>query len=148
MTNVQFQGNTPQEYLNTPLKYIVQIQGTRFDPLLNASTNQTIQPEPSMTVGEVKELTKHQRFDVTALVKEVREPRKVTDTRSVVDIIIMDESAQHYTVQELKWSYWTDTPPNADQCATIGILRESEVSRTPLSFFALDGKKTDRGYKV
>ena len=28
MTNVQFQGNAPQEYLHTPLKFVVQIQGS------------------------------------------------------------------------------------------------------------------------
>ena len=60
----------------------------------------------------------------------------------------MDESASQYTVQELKWSYWMSTPPNTEQSATITILRESEGKGKPLSFFALDGKKTDRDFLV
>ena len=143
MTHVQFQENTPQEYLHTPLKFVVQIQGSKFDSLLNTSPDQLVQPEPSTTLSEIKELTNHQRFDVTALVKSVSQPRNVTDNRCVVDIIIMDESASEYAVQELKWSYWMNIPPNTEQSATITILRESEGNPKPLSFFALDDKKTD-----
>ena len=105
MTNVQFQGNCPQEYLHTPQTFVVQIQGSKVDSLLNTSTHQLVQPQPSMALSEIKDLTKHQRFYVTALVKPVGEPRNVTDDRSVVDIIIMDESANECGVQQLKWSY-------------------------------------------
>ena len=101
-----------------------------------------------MTLIEIKELTKHQRFDVTALVKSVSEPRTVGSDRCVVDIIIMDESASDFAVQQLKWSYWMNLPPNTEESATITILRESEGKGKPLSFFALDDKKTDRGFLV
>ena len=148
MTNVQFQGNCAQEYLHTPQKFVIQIQGSKFDSLLNTSTHQIVQPQPSMTLKEIKDLTKHQRFDVTALVKSVGQPRNATDNRCVVDIIIMDESASEYAVQQLKWSYWMNMPPSTEQSATITILRESEGKEKPLSFFALDGKKTDKGFPV
>ena len=134
MTNVQIQGNAPQEYLHTPLKFVIQMQGSSFDPLLNTHSDRIVQPEPSMTLSEIKELQKHQRLDVTALVKTVREPRKVTDTRCVVDVVIMDESARDYAVQDLKWSYWMNIPPEKEQSATLTLLRESEGKRKPLFF--------------
>ena len=83
MTNVQFQGNAIQEYMHTPLKVVVQMQSSKFDPILNASANQVVQPQPSMTLSEVKELTKRQRFDVTALLESVSEPRKKKRKRQV-----------------------------------------------------------------
>ena len=98
MTNVQFQGNAPQEYLHTPLKFVVQILGSKFDPLLHTSADQIVQHQPSMALSEIKELTQHQRFDVTALVKTVSEPRNAATTRCVFDITIMDESASEYAV--------------------------------------------------
>ena len=61
-----------------------------------------MQPQPSMALSDIKELTQHQRVDVTALVKTVSEPRNVANNRCVFDIIIMDESASEYDVQELK----------------------------------------------
>ena len=83
MTNVQFQANAPQEYLHTPLKFVVQIQGSKIDSLLNSSTDQIVQPQPSMTLSEIKELSKHQRFDVTALVKSVGGSRTVANDRNL-----------------------------------------------------------------
>ena len=148
MSMVQFQGNAQQEYMHTPVKLVVQIQGSKFDPLLNDKADQTMQPQPSMTLSEIKELTKHQRFDVTALVKSVGAQKKGNQNRCVVDITIMDESSSDLPVQELKWSYWMNMPPTTEESATITILRESEGLDKPLSFFALDGKKAARGILV
>ena len=60
----------------------------------------------------------------------------------------MDESATEYTAQELRWSYWMSVPTNPEDSAKITILHENEANQKPLSFFALDGKKTDRGFLV
>ena len=145
MSNVQLNGNTQQEFMNTPQKFVVLIPGTKFDPLLNSNTNQIVQPEPSMTLREIKDLTQRQRFDVTALVKSISEVRKATQERSVVDIVLMDESSTEKTVQQLKWCYWMNTIPSAEQNTHMKMFRESESQGKPLSFFALDGKKLKVG---
>lgn len=148
MSKVQFQSNAQQEYLHTPLKFVVQIQGSKFDPIMKKNADQIVQPEPSMTLSEIKELTKHQRFDVTALVTSVGEPKDVRQDRCPVDITIMDDSAIDYDVQELKWTYWVNTKPNSQESATIDILRDCEGNNKPLSFFGFEGKKTERGFQV
>ena len=148
MSKVQFQSNTHQEYLHTPLKFVIQIQGSKFDPILKKNADEKVQPEPSMTLSEIKELTKHQRFDVTALVTSVSEPTDVKRDRCPVDITIMDDSAIDCDVQELKWTYWVDKYQNAQESATIDILRDSAAKNRPLSFFGFEGKKTDRGFQV
>ena len=135
MSKVQFQSNTQQEYLHTPLKFVVQIQGSKFDPILKKNADEKAQPEPSMTLSEIKELTKHQRFDVTALVTSVSDPTDVKRDRCPVDITIMDDSAIDCDVQELKWTYWVNKKPNAQESATIDILRDCADKNRPLSFF-------------
>ena len=127
--------------MNTPQKFVALISGTKFDPLLNSNTNHIVQPEPSMTLREIKDLTQRQRFDVTALVKSISEVRKATEERSVVDIVLMDDSSTEKTVHQLKWCYWMDTIPSSEQTAHMKMFRESESQGKPLSFFALDGKK-------
>ena len=44
MSNVQLNGNMQQEFMNTPQTFVVLIPGTKFDPLLNSSTGQHVQP--------------------------------------------------------------------------------------------------------
>ena len=94
-----------------------------------------------MTIREVKELTRYQRFDITALVASVGEMRNATQERGVVKVTIIDDSAAESTVQELTWSLWTNINPTKEESATIDILRENVGTNKPISFFALDGKK-------
>ena len=104
MTSVQFQTNVKQEYMHTPLKCMVQIASSKFDPLLKSKDDQIIQAQPGMTIREVKELMQHQRFDITALVASVGEMRNATQERGVVKVTIIDDSAAESSVQELTWS--------------------------------------------
>ena len=141
MTSVQFQTNVKQEYMHTPLKCMVQIASSKFDPLLKSKDNQSIQAQPGMPIREVKQLMQHQRFDITALVASVGEMRNATQERGVVKVTIIDDSAAESTVQELTWSLWTNINPTKEERATIDILRENIGTNKPISFFALDGKK-------
>ena len=100
-----------------------------------------------MTIREVKELMQHQRFDVTALVASVGEIRNANQERCVVKVTIIDDSAAQSTVQELNWSFWTNTNATSQERATMDILRESVGTNKPISFFALDGKKRRTAFK-
>lgn len=148
MSKVEFQAGVQQEYLHTPLKFSVDLKKTKFDPLVNHGHGQVIQPEPAMTLSEVKELQQNQRFDVTALVSNISKPRNPTSNRMVQDVHIIDQSAGDAKVQELKWSFWSDSVPTARDRATINILREAQKAQQPLSFFALNGKKSPKGYSI
>ena len=51
-----------------------------------------IQPQPSMTLFDINELTQNQRFDVTALVEEVDEPQSTKNSRSRQSIKLIDNA--------------------------------------------------------
>ena len=142
LSRVQFQANAQQEFIHTPLKLLVQLGRSSLDPLLSQEDGQVVQPEPGMTLSDIKGLRQHQRFDVTALVSEVGETRNATTERQVTDIRIIDQSAPDSKVQEIKWSYWTNLIETQQESATMQILREAAGSGEALSFFALDGKST------
>ena len=144
LSRVQFQANAQQEFIHTPVKLLVQLGRSSLDPLLSQEDGQVVQPEPGMTLSDIKGLRQHQRFDVTALVSEVGETRNATTERQVTDIRIIDQSApgrkldESSKVQEIKWSYWTNLIETQQESATMHILREAAGSGEALSFFALD----------
>ena len=140
MSNVHFVNKSAQEYVHAPIKFVVDLGKTKMDPLMSQGDGQSIQAEPAMTLTEVKELQQHQRFDVTALVAEVGEPRPISSTRKVRDIQIIDHSfASESKVQQIKFGFFYDEGEK-NSSATIDILRQAEGSAEPVSFFGLDGK--------
>ena len=94
MRDVKFQTATAQEYLHTPQKFVVNQNTTKFDPLMSRAQGEVVQGQPSMTLSEINDLTQNQRFDVTALVEQVGDPRpaKNNRVRRVVKIIDQDGS--------------------------------------------------------
>jgi hypothetical protein len=151
LSKVRMHNNTQKQYLHTPCKFVVQIQGSSFDPLVGAKPGQTIQAEPAMDLSNIRDLTQHQRFDVTALVASVGEPHSAPTAagdRCVIAVTIIDQSEPGSTVQELQWNYWMNAPPTAQERATINILQSCEGSDRPLSFFALAAKKTVAGFLI
>ena len=148
MSSVQFPISVNQQYIHTPLKMIVDMNGSKFDPIMKTNADEVIQAQPGMTLSEVKELMQNQQFDITALVSNLGKMRKATQDRSVMEVTIIDNSASESKVQQLKWSLWTDLTPTREDSATIDILRNSIETNTPLSFFALNGKKTLKGFQV
>ena len=52
-----------------------------------------LQAQPSMTLAETKQLQQSQRFDVTAIIASISDsPRPGTETRRVVDVLLLDAS--------------------------------------------------------
>ena len=56
MSAVHFQSNTAQEYLHTPLKFVVDLSRTKLDPLLSRAEGQLLQAQPSSSLSEISEL--------------------------------------------------------------------------------------------
>jgi hypothetical protein len=92
MSAVHFQSNCAQEYLHAPLKFVVDLSRTKLDPLLSKEDGQVIQAQPSLTLSEINELQQNQRFDVTALVEKVSDPRPTQNNRIRRHIQIIDQS--------------------------------------------------------
>ena len=148
VTKVALLTDTKQQFLHCPLKAVVDLGKTHADPLLAGTCGVTnLQAQPPMTLNQIQELTVYQRFDVTALVAGVdNNPRDVTPNRKVIDVRLLDASGPGGKAQEVKVSFFYNHPPDAATRATMDILRES--SNEALSFFALQGKRTDSGFSV
>ena len=145
MSKVQFHAGMKPEYVHTSLKLTVNLGSTKFDPVMQQQDGETIQPEPAMTLSEIKELSSKQRFDVTALVSGMEEPRPQRDDRMVRNITLIDQSAAGDKVQQLSWGFWTAPKPSVSESAMIDILREAVDQKKPLSFFGLEGKQGNNG---
>ena len=149
MSAVHFQSNTAQEFMHTPLKFVVDLSSTRLDPLLSRAEGQIIQAQPGLTISEINELQQSQRFDVIALVEQVGDPvptQKAGRVRRQIQII--DQSAPDSKVQETKFSFFCDTEPSEKDLATINILQEVAGTTEPLTFFGLSGKKINQGFAI
>jgi len=68
MSQVEFYPNAAQAYLHAPLKLVVNLSRTKFDPVMNRTDGQEFQAQPAMTLSEIQELQQNQFFDATALV--------------------------------------------------------------------------------
>ena len=145
MSAVHFQSNTAQEFVHTPLKFVVDLSSTRLDPLLSRAEGQIIQAQPCLTLSEINELQQSQRFDVIALVEQVGDPvptQKAGRVRRQIQII--DQSAPDSKVQETKFSFFCDTEPSQKDLATVNILQQVAGTTEPLTFFGLSGKKSTK----
>ena len=148
MTRVCLLTDNKQQFLHCPLKMVVDLGKTHTDPLLSGTCGVTnLQAQPPMTLREIQELTVYQRFDVTALVAGVDDnPRDVTPNRKVIDVRLLDASGPDGKAQEVKVSFFYNHPPDEATCATMDILRAN--NNEALSFFSLQGKRTDSGFSV
>ena len=140
MTVVKFQTATPQEYIHTPQMFVVNLSTTKWHPLMSRTEGQIIQPQPRMTLSEIKELTQNQRFDVTALVEEVEEPRPTKNDRMRRNIKLIDQSGSDTIVYETKFSLFLDTNPGPNGSVMIDRLRNAEGEAQPLTFIGLSGR--------
>lgn len=148
MSRVKFQGNTAQEYVHTPQKFVVNLSLTKFDPLVSKVQGGVIQAQPSMTLSEMSDLKQNQRFDVTALVEQVGDPQPVKNNRVRRIVKLIDQAESDSKVQETKWTFFSHARSDKADSATIDILQQSAGSNQPLTLFALSGKKLGSGFSI
>ena len=149
MGKTRLKTEVQQQYIHSPVKVVVDISGSRFDPLegsVNGDAEQ-LAAEPPMTVADCVGLAQSQQFDVTALVEDVSPVREVNDTRVVRDVILVDGSKIKEKLQQLKLSFYyaRDTSPKDLEC--LKMLHNAAGTTTPLSFFGIQGKKNSQGFK-
>ena len=92
MTKVSIVKDAKKDYVHCPIQLVVNVGSTSFRPLLNSGVIGNTYPEPPASIADCSHLTRHQLFDVTALVKTVSKCRPVKDNRVVFDVEILDGS--------------------------------------------------------
>ena len=121
---------------------------TKAEALLQQKQGETVQPCPSMSIKDCKKLQQSQRFDVTAVMDGLSNVLQVDATRQVISVTIIDDSGDDGKPGQLTFGFFMNLPLSKEDAATMDILREAKASKIKqvFSFFALQGKKTDKGY--
>ena len=149
MDKTRLKYGVQQQYIHTPVKVVVDMAGTRFDPLVSDGDGDAEQlaPEPPMSVADCVLLTQNQQFDVTALVEQIDPEREVNDQRVVREIVLVDGSKIQEKLQQLRLSFFYDRYPSAKDQAILKMLEDAAENAKPLILFAIQGKKNQKGYK-
>ena len=82
-------------YLGSPIKIVIDLNSTSFQPLLQSTVTMPIHPTPPEDLATLLESPNEQRVDVLALLASVGEPRTATTKwgqRTIVHIMIRDLS--------------------------------------------------------
>ena len=146
ISRVTLKNNAQQEYMHTTKKLMILLDQTKADPLMQGKQGEVVQPMPPMSLRDCKELQQSQRFDITALVGSVDSPKKVSDTRQVIPVKLIDASGESGNTQELTLSYFMDVPVRGHDTATTNILQEVAGKDQALTLFAIRGQKAEKGY--
>ena len=149
MDKTRLRNDVQQQYIHAPVKVVVDMAWTRFDPLKPGGDGDAEQlaPEPPMSVADCVSLTQNQQFDVTALVEQLDVERDVNDQRVVRDVVLVDGSKIKGKLQQLKLSFFYDRDPSAKDQAILKMLENAAENAKPLIFFAIQGKRNQKGYK-
>ena len=137
------ENSVKQEYLHTPIKLKIDLAKTKAEAVMQIKQGETVQPCPSMSIKDCKNLQQSQRFDVTALMDALSEVQSVNVTRQVISVTIIDDSGADGKPGQLTFSFFMNLPLSKEDTATMDILREAKASKIKqvFSFFALQGKK-------
>ena len=101
-----------------------------------------------MSIKDCKQFQQTKRFDVIALMDAMSEVRSVSCPRQVGSVTIIDDSGDDGKPGQLALPFFMDLPLSKEDAVTMNILREAQAAKVKpvFSFFALQGKKTDKGY--
>ena len=150
MSSTRLKGSIKQEFLHTPLKLVIDLPATQFDPILQASSGDGahLAAEPVMTTAQCKALKSPQRFDLTALIDGISDTRPGGANREVRDVILVDGSKEKGSdkLVEVKFSYFTNATPNKSEGEFLDLLTKADGTNRAISLFAMQGKPTEDGY--
>ena len=151
MSNARLKTGLKQEYLHTPLKLVVDLNQTKLDGKLqsDSSDGKHLAPEPVMSVAQCKALRTAQRFDVTALVAEISDPRAGGAGREVRDVILVDGSkaSEDGKLMQIKVAFFTSSIPSARQTEYLKLVEDLNGTNRAGTFFAIQGRQKEDGYQ-
>jgi len=150
MNSTRLKGNIKQEFLHTPLKLVIDLTATKFDPILQASSGDGahLAAEPVMTTAQCRALRSPQRFDLTALIDGISDARPGGANREVRDVMLVDGSKERSSdkLVEVKFSYFINTTPNKSEAEFLDLVTKVNGTNRAISLFAIQGKPTGDGY--
>ena len=138
ISKVSFVNQNPK-YLGCSCKFIIDMNTSTFQPVLENTVKMPTQPTPPEDLATLLSCPQGQIVDVIALVTHVSQPvRKTTPygERNLVDVTIMDDSGTHGAA-ECKFPAWFPTTLTGTECAQLATLSEAVAKRVPVAFFNL-----------
>jgi len=146
MNGTRLKGNNKQEFLHTPLKLVIDLAATKFDPILQRD-GEHLAAEPPMTTAQCRALRSPQRFDITALIDSIGDTRPGGPNRDVRDVILVDGSKDSSgKLVEVKLSYFTSTTTTEAEAGFLDLVTKASGTKRAISLFAIQGKPTEDGY--
>ena len=94
VSHVSFTNGKPF-YLGCPIKVVIHMTATTFEPVLQSTVAMPTEPTPSEDIATLLDSPNQQRVDVLALVVGVGEARLAntgSGQRTIVDVTIRDQS--------------------------------------------------------
>ena len=131
----------------------VDLATTKLDPLIQTGVKH--RPQPTMDCADCATLQRFQAFDITALIETVALPRVVSASRFARDVTIYDGSVAQGPGKSAAEPRAEATPVkatlqifyNKDATGETDALDAAAGNPQPVSFFGLQAKKTDIGWR-
>ena len=146
MSGTRLKSNAQQEYMHSSLKLVVDMNSanTKFEALTQLALTDVKHrtAQPSMSVAHCKALRSAQRFDITALVLELSDPRVGGPDREVRDVTLIDGSKAKDTdkLVEMKISIFSDASTSPEKEGLLQLLTDVKGTHRAVSFFAIQCK--------
>mgnify|MGYP002628984098 CR=1 FL=1 len=129
------------KYINTPLKFVVDMRSSMFSPLLACSP--WIKPMPQLLLTDCVAFKQEQSFDVVAVVMEVSSTRTTKQAgRVIADVKLMDGSKNSAgKMQEISVSIFAEARGSKEPAIFDQLRAFSEDStKQPIVLYGLTGK--------
>jgi len=149
MHGTRLKSGGQQEYMHTPLKLVVDMNNTKFSPLMEIMLTEVkhLTAQPSMSVAHCKSLGSAQRFDITGLVLQLSDPRPGGPAREVRTVTLIDGTKSKDTdkLVEMKISIFSDADTSPQKIKLLQLLTEVNGTDRAVSFFAIQCKISKDG---
>jgi len=151
MSGIRLKSSAQQEDMHSSLKLVVDMNSanTKFEALTQLALTDVKHrtPQPSMSVAHCKALRSAQRFDITALVLQLSDPRPGGPDREVRDVTLIDGSKSKDTdkLVEMKISIFSDAGTSPQKERLLKLLTEVNGTDRAVSFFAIQCKMAKDG---
>ena len=141
MSKVAFVESAKTQYVNTPIKLVVNLALTKMETvLLGCPKASAVQPCPPHSVAMCSFLDNQQFFDVTALVQDTSDVRGVGNDRQCFSINIIDGTVDKSTnkIKVLPLSVYDDKGSKRFEDKKA-LADSSLLSKKAISFFCIKG---------
>ena len=132
-TSITLQNEKPA-YIHTACRIAIDLRQSKAQALLQ-STSFPPTPVPTVTIADVLQLTKMQRFDLMAIVAKITDERQAGTGMCVVDVRLVDgskkDSDSEYASLPLTLFF--------KDAVELAMFKQ-QVGTTPMLFMALSGK--------